>query len=85
MFALVTSCLKAIINSKLLNCTVLTSITNSAEICFNAFGTNYAFTKFLQKFAINSELSFKIDQKHAENSLKGKTFRKNHWPYPRNH
>ena len=32
------------------------------------------------KTAINSELSIKIDQKLAKNSLKGKTFWKKRWP-----
>ena len=36
------------------------------------------------KTAINSELSIKIDQKLAKNSLKGKTFWKKGWPSWRN-
>ena len=36
------------------------------------------------KTAINSELSIKIDQKLAKNSLKGKTFWTNFWPWMKN-
>ena len=50
------SCLK-----QLPNCRVLNPKETLLKYVLNAFGTNYALTKFLQKLAINSELSIKID------------------------
>ena len=67
-------------NSNLPNCRILTSITNSAEICFKCIWHKLCFHKVVQKPPSIQNFQLRLIKSLQKNSLKGKTFWKKRWP-----